>query len=535
MSLLQVDQLSVAFHTRDGVIRAVDEVGFQVERGEITAIIGESGSGKSVACNAILGLLQAPGRIELGRALFEGVDLLQLKANDLRRLRGSEIAMVFQDPMTSLNPYLSIGEQLMEPLLQHRHVSRTEAKKRAIDMLDEVGIERAAERFGAFPHQFSGGMRQRVMIAMALINEPKLLIADEPTTALDVTIQAQILELIAELQQRRQLGVIFISHDLSVVADIATRILVMKDGRIVEQGDRQQIFHAPQHDYTRQLLAAVPQGHRPHQAPDPDILLEVRHLTTRFRGPNRHSAPVLACDDLNFQLRRGEILGMVGESGSGKSTCGRSILRLVEADAGELLFDRIDLRRLSLGQLKPLRRRLQMVFQDPYASLNPRMSIFDTLAEPLLVHGLCTRQTLEPAVCQLMDDVGLARRYLRKYPHEFSGGQRQRIAIGRALATRPDLIVADEPVSALDVTIQAQVLELLVDLVDEYDLSLLFISHDLAVVRYVADRILVLHRGRIVEQGESEALFNAPAHAYTQRLLQAIPGKTLLESGAPGG
>jgi oligopeptide transport system ATP-binding protein len=533
MSLLNVKNLTTRFHTRDGVINAVEDVSFEVEQGEITAIIGESGSGKSIACNSLLGLIpRPPGKIEGGTALFEGQDLLQLSEKELRKLRGSEIAMVFQDPMTSLNPYLTIGEQLIEPLLQHQNMSRADAMARAIELLEEVGITRAAERFRSFPHEFSGGMRQRVMIAMALINEPKLLIADEPTTALDVTIQAQILRLIAELQSRRNIGVIFISHDLSVVADIATRIIVMKDGNVVEHGSRDEIFRNPQHPYTRELLDAVPAGHKDHNAPEDTVLLEVDHLSTWFRSPSKGGETVKACDDLTFNIRRGEILGLVGESGSGKSTCGRSILRLVEPRSGQVRFDGTDLGSLASGEMKRMRRRMQMIFQDPYASLNPRMTIFDTLAEPLLLHRICGRKEVEGGVLKLMDDVGLARRYVRKYPHEFSGGQRQRIAIGRAIATRPEFIVADEPVSALDVTIQAQVLDLIVNLVDEYDLTMLFVSHDLAVVRYIADRILVMHLGQIVETGSAEDVFDRPQHDYTRKLMNAIPGKSLLESGA---
>ena len=536
MALLQVDHLTTRFHTRDGVIHAVEDVSFAVNQSEITAIIGESGSGKSVACNSLLGLIsQPPGRIEGGTALFDGRDLLQLSERELRKIRGSQISMVFQDPMTSLNPFLSIGEQLIEPLIEHRAASRPEARKKAIALLDEVGIERPAQRFGAFPHEFSGGMRQRVMIAMALISEPRLLIADEPTTALDVTIQAQILGLLADLQARRDIGVLFISHDLSVVADIADQIHVMKEGRLVETGKRDQIFHRPQHPYTRQLLAAVPAGHKAHNAPDASVLVAVEHLTTVFGSASRKAGLVTACDDLSFCIHRGEILGLVGESGSGKSSCGRSLIRLVEPDAGEVRFDGTDLLHLAPVAMKKMRRRMQMLFQDPYASLNPRMTIFDTLAEPLLLHRMCPAREVEAAVFKLMDDVGLARRYIRKYPHEFSGGQRQRIAIARALATRPDFVVADEPVSALDVTIQAQILNLITQLVDEYDLTQLFISHDLAVVRYIADRILVMHQGCIVEQGSAKEVFERPQHPYTRQLMSAIPGKSLLESGATAG
>jgi oligopeptide transport system ATP-binding protein len=524
--VLSVEHLSVSFVTRMGVNKAVDDISFTVAAGQITAIIGESGSGKSVACYSLLGLIpQPPGRIDGGRALFEGQDLLQLNAAQLRRVRGRDIAMVFQDPMTCLNPYMTIGEQLMEPLRYHKKVSRTEARERALALLEEVGIRDPGTTIDNYPHQFSGGMRQRVMIAMALINEPKLLIADEPTTALDVTIQAQILQLLAELQRKRNIGVLLISHDLAVVADIADQIVVMQAGRIVEAGDRAAIFRCAQHPYTRKLLQAIPHGGNPESTPPTAALITVRKLSTWFK---QHKSTVKAVDDVSFEIQRGEVLGLVGESGSGKSTIGRSLLRLVPVTAGQVVFDGIDVTALQGRELTALRRRMQFIFQDPFASLNPRMTVFDTLAEPLLLHGIATRGTASEQVLRLMDDVGLARAFVRKYPHEFSGGQRQRIAIGRALATRPDFVVADEPVSALDVTIQAQILELLRTLGREYGLTMLFISHDLAVVRQVADRIAVLHRGKLVEQAPAEELFERPQHAYTRQLLQSIPGRSLL-------
>jgi len=520
--MLSVENLSVSFVTRMGTNKAVDDISFTVHAGRITAIIGESGSGKSVACYSLLGLIpQPPGRIDGGRALFEGRDLLQLAPAELRRIRGRDIAMVFQDPMTCLNPYLTVGKQLMEPLIYHKKVSRAHARARALELLDEVGIRDPATTFDNYPHQFSGGMRQRVMIAMALINEPKLLIADEPTTALDVTIQAQILQLLAQLQKQRNIGVLFISHDLAVVADIADQIVVMQEGRVVEAGDRDAIFRHAQHPYTRKLLNAVPRGGKQGQRAASEPLITVNNLCTWF---GRGASTVKAVDGVSFDVRRGEVLGLVGESGSGKSTIGRSLLRLVPVTSGTVVFDGIDITALEGRELSSLRRRMQFIFQDPFASLNPRMTVYDTLAEPLLLHGMATRHTVAEQVLRLMDDVGLARVFVRKYPHEFSGGQRQRIAIGRALATRPEFVVADEPVSALDVTIQAQILDLLRDLGREYGLTLLFISHDLAVVRQLADRIVVLHRGKIVEQAPAETLFAEPQHAYTRELLQAIPG-----------
>lgn len=532
MALLEVTDLSISFHSRLGRQTAVDGVSFSVEAGQMTAIIGESGSGKSVSCYSLLGLIpQPPGHIDGGRALFQGRDLLQLQESELRRIRGRDIAMVFQDPMTCLNPYMTIGAQVMEPLRYHTGCSRDEARKRALTLLDEVGIRDPQQTFHCYPHEFSGGMRQRVMIAMALINEPKLLIADEPTTALDVTIQAQILALITELQTRRNIGVILISHDLAVVADVADQIVVMESGQVVERGTPNSIFKAAQHPYTQSLLNAIPSGSKQSVTQATSPLLTIRDLRTWFQ-PAGKQPPVKAVDGISFDIHRGEVLGLVGESGSGKSTVGRSLLRLVPVTAGSITFDAQELVGLARPEMTALRRRMQMIFQDPFASLNPRMTVFDTLSEPLLLHRLETRQTAMKAVLKLMDAVGLPRAALRKYPHEFSGGQRQRIAIGRALATRPEFVVADEPVSALDVTIQAQILDLLLQLGAEYKLTLLFISHDLAVVRQVADRVMVMQKGSLAEIADTEDLFRRPQNAYTQKLISAIPGAALGETQA---
>ena len=528
MALLEVNNLGVSFVTRNGINRAVDAISFSVEPGQVTAIIGESGSGKSVACYSLLGLIpQPPGRIDGGTALFEGRDLLQLGESELRQIRGRDIAMIFQDPMTCLNPFMTVGKQLVEPLRYHKQVSQRDARRRALELLEEVGIRDPAATIDNYPHQFSGGMRQRVMIAMALINEPKILIADEPTTALDVTIQAQILQLIADLQHKRNIGVIFISHDLAVVADIADQIVVMQEGKIVEAGDPQAIFKEASHPYTKKLLAAIPTDSKPSKPATAAPLIRVQSLCTWFQQ-GRHQAPVKAVDNVSFDINRGEVLGLVGESGSGKSTIGRSLLRLVPVTSGEVSFDGTELTTLRGRDLKTMRRRMQIIFQDPFASLNPRMTVYDTLAEPLLLHGIESRRSVAQGVLRLMDDVGLARSFVRKYPHEFSGGQRQRIAIGRALATRPEFVVADEPVSALDVTIQAQILDLMQQLGREYGLTMLFISHDLTVVRHLADRILVLYQGKIVEQGSGETLFERPQQPYTRQLLQSIPGRSLL-------
>jgi ABC-type microcin C transport system duplicated ATPase subunit YejF len=529
--LLSVRDLRLAFHTREGITLAVDGVSFDLEAGKVLAIVGESGSGKSVTCYSLLGLVPTPpGRIESGSAIFQGQDLLQLPEAELRKVRGRRIGMIFQDPMTCLNPFMRVGDQLMEPLRIHFRMDKKTARQKAIAALEEVGIRNAEKRIDDYPHQFSGGMRQRVMIAMALIGKPELLIADEPTTALDVTVQAQILALIKSLQVSHKLAVIFITHDLGVAAQMGDELLVMQEGKVVEQGPAAEIFARPQHAYTQKLLSAVLTGAKPEAAnidENAEPLLQVDQVRLSFsvagggifRAPAK--APVL--HGISLQVRKGEILGVVGESGSGKSTLGRCIMQLLAADSGRVLLDGRDLCQLSPGELRSVRRQFQMIFQDPYASLNPRMTVFDTLAEPLLCQGLANRKTLLEQVNQLLDDVGLDRRFIRKYPHEFSGGQRQRIAIARALALRPRLVIADEPVSALDVTIRAQILELLLKLTRKYQLTMIFISHDMSVVRYLCDRVAVMQAGKIVEEGPTEKIFRRPQQEYTRTLLAAIP------------
>jgi ABC-type microcin C transport system duplicated ATPase subunit YejF len=534
MALLQVNNLKVSFHTRNGVVKAVDDVSFSVDSGQTLAIVGESGSGKSVTCYSLLDLLpKPPAVIEGGSALFDGEDLLVCDEDCMRQLRGNHIAMIFQDPMTSLNPFLTIGEQLIEPLIYHpdktQRLRRKAARIEAIDLLNEVGIINSDSRFDSYPHEFSGGMRQRVMIAMALINKPRLLICDEPTTALDVTIQAQILKLIKQLQKTRDVAVVFISHDLGVVAGIADKVLVMCEGKTQDQNTTREVFYNSTSDYTKKLLSAIPKGAKTQAsgAQQGSPLVEVNQLKTYFKDFSKsRDKSVKAVDDVSFSIQKGEIFGLVGESGSGKSTLGRSILQLAPITAGSVVYSGTDLCTLESSKLLAWRPKLQMIFQDPYASLNPRMTVYETLAEPLLYHGIANKKTVAKQVAQLMDDVGLDRSSVLKYPHEFSGGQRQRIAIGRAIATQPEFIVADEPVSALDVTIQAQILELILSLVDQRNLTMLFISHDLSVVRSICDRVAVMQQGKLVELGETEKLWAKPEMPYTQELLQAIPSAT---------
>ncbi|WP_331346830.1 ABC transporter ATP-binding protein [Cellvibrio sp. UBA7661] len=530
--LLSVKNLRVVFNTRNGQTQAVENLSFTLNAGEVLGIVGESGSGKSVACYSLLGLIPTPpGKIESGQAIFHEKDLLSMPEKDLRNIRGNKIAMIFQDPMTSLNPYMRISDQLIEVLLQHKLSNKKIARERAIASLIEVGIRDAETRIDQYPHEFSGGMRQRVMIAMALLAEPEILIADEPTTALDVTVQAQILDLIKHLQKTRKLAVIFITHDLGVAAQMADHVLVMEKGRLIEQGKSTDIFYNPTQVYTQKLLKAVLTTAKPVASaalPDAEPLVEVKNLKVGFASYsgnfwNRIKHFSRGVEGVSLNIRRGEILGLVGESGSGKSTLGRSIIRLVDAQEGEIIFNGMNLLGLTETHMKNIRRDVQMIFQDPYASLNPRMTVFDTLAEPLLVHGVATKDTVLDKIKELMDDVGLDRRFIQKYPHEFSGGQRQRIAIARAIALKPKLIIADEPVSALDVTIRAQILALLLELTQKHNLTMLFISHDMSVVRYLCDRVVVMQHGKFVEEGDTEQLFSAPQQEYTRQLLAAIP------------
>ncbi|GMX61684.1 ABC transporter ATP-binding protein [Paenibacillus elgii] len=531
-TLLQVNQLSVSFYSRDKEVEAVRNVSFEVRKGETLGIVGESGSGKSVTARTIMRLLPSPpSMVKGGEILFQGQNLAYKTEQEMEQIRGREIGMIFQDPMSSLNPTMRIGKQIEESLIKHRKLSKTEARREAIEMLRMVGIPYSEARYMQYPHEFSGGMRQRVMIAIALACRPSLLIADEPTTALDVTIQAQILHQMKELQLKLGTSIILITHDLGVVAGMCDRVVVMKEGEIVETGTTEEIFYSPKHPYTIRLLNALPrldEKKKPKPAPlitrsaEDRLLLEVRSLKQYFDLGKGQI--VKAVNDISFDIRAGETLGVVGESGSGKSTTGRAILRLNEPTGGEVLFKGIALNRLNRGEMKTMRRYMQMIFQDPYASLNPRLRIVDIIGEALDVHRIAGgKKERQKRVEELLDMVGLSPAHAMRYPHEFSGGQRQRIGIARTLAIEPEFIVCDEPLSALDVSIQSQIVKLLEELQQRLGLTYLFIAHDLSMVKHISDRVAVMYKGKIVELAESEELYENPQHAYTKSLLAAIP------------
>ena len=543
------------FQAEDRIVEAVKGVSFQVNRGETLAVVGESGSGKSVTALSILRLVEhgggriVEGVLDFARRDGSILDLRRADAQVMRAIRGSEIAMIFQEPMTSLNPVFTIGEQIAESIRIHQGKSRQEALREALSMLDLVRIPNAKQTLTRHPHQLSGGMRQRVMIAMALACRPSLLIADEPTTALDVTIQAQILQLIRALQVELNMAVMFITHDMGVVAESADRVIVMNQGLKVEEGDCLPLFKSPQHPYTQALLSAVPtmgsmagtmlpakfslmangaQTDAAYQPSTPgEVILKVESLTTRFpiRGGllNRVTKRVHAVESVNFELRAGETLALVGESGCGKSTTGRTLLRLVDPEDGRIHFEGHNLTELGRWAMQPIRRQIQMIFQDPFASLDPRLTVGFSIAEPLFIHGMASPQEAQERVKWLLEKVGLPADSADRYPHEFSGGQRQRIAIARALVLNPKVIVADEAVSALDVSVRAQIINLLLDLQTEFGLSYIFISHDMAVVERVAHRVAVMYLGQIVEMGSRSAIFENPQHAYTKRLMSAVP------------
>lgn len=581
--LLEVIDLQTHFSTEEGTVKAVDKVSFTIYRGETVGIVGESGSGKSVTSLSIMQLISSPpGEIVGGKILYypddndEAIDLLQLQESQMRQYRGNEIAMIFQEPMTSLNPVFTCGNQVMEAILLHQKTSKAEAKAITLDLFKKVQLPDIDRVFKAYPHQLSGGQKQRVMIAMAMSCNPKLLIADEPTTALDVTVQKKILSLMADLSTKIDASIMFITHDLGVIAEIADRVIVMYKGKIVEQGTVNEIFVNPQHPYTKSLLACRPPlDYRLRKLPvvsdfmdvikneDNSIkiieknasvktvidsskisseealeraqklqsqkpILEVKNLKTWF--PNERSflgkvkSYVKAVNDVSFEVYPGETLGLVGESGCGKTTLGRTILRLTEAVSGEVIFEGKNIMNLSQQELKNIRKDVQIIFQDPYSSLNPRMTIGNAIIEPMQVHNILNNdKERKEKVIELLETVGLSAEHYQRYPHEFSGGQRQRICIARALALNPKFIICDESVSALDVSVQAQVLNLLLDLRNKFGFTYIFISHDLSVVKFMSDRMIVMNKGKIEEIGFADDIYNHPQEAYTKKLIDAIP------------
>ncbi len=562
--LLKITDLNVEFVTRRGTIKAAQDINLTVAPGEVLGLVGESGAGKSTIGNAIIDLLEHPGRVSGGSVLFQGEEIRGRSEAEMRSIRGDRIGMIFQDPQTALNPLMTVGDQLVETIIKTRGYDQKRAVECAIELLEGVGIDNAELRLKAYPHQFSGGMRQRVVIALALAGKPELIIADEPTTALDVSIQAQILDLIKQLCEERQLGVIIVTHDIGVIASIATRVAVMYRGKIVETGDVAQILGDPQHEYTKALISAVPRadkkyhrfeavdyieggasrkpidiathwlGKARHQSEDETPAVSVKNLDLSFTLQSallkKNRKMLRAVNDVNFDIKPGETFGIVGESGSGKSTIARLIAGLYTPDRGEISIQgQSVLGNQRDPQIKQARRKLQMIFQDPYSSLNSRMNVMNIVAEPIRFYKLTSSEAeTRQIVGDLLDHVGLGAAVANRYPHEFSGGQRQRISIARALATRPQILICDEPTSALDVSIQAQILNLLKDLQEDLGLTMLFISHDLPVIRQTCDRIAVMRSGQICELAETEELFNNPQHDYSKHLLGLMPKLDLL-------
>ncbi|GGE24683.1 ABC transporter ATP-binding protein [Primorskyibacter flagellatus] len=527
MSVLAINELNIALPRGADRDFAVKDCTYEIGSGEILCVVGESGSGKSMTANAIMGLLPEGVTVAKGTAQFGGQDILRISETQQRALRGEKIAMIFQEPMTALNPLMRIGDQIAEVFEAHNRHRPAERREKALALIREVQLPDPEKIIRAYPFQLSGGQRQRAMIAMALALEPELLIADEPTTALDVTTQAQILRLILDLRERRGMAVMFITHDFGVVAEIADRVIVMRYGEIVERGTAKEVLETPQHDYTKRLLEAIPSGlvaQSVEVAKAP--ALEIRNLAKTYKtggGLFREKREVRAIDNVSLTIARGEVLGLVGESGSGKSTLGRAVVRLVTPDSGEVVVGGTDMAALTDAELRKARHKVQMVFQDPYASLNPRHRIMRALTDGPIAKGVAKTQARARAK-ELMETVGLGADAVDRYPHEFSGGQRQRIGIARALAMDPELIIADEAVSALDVSIQAQVLDLLRDLRTRFDLSILFITHDLRVAAQLCDRIAVMQKGKLVEIGPVSEVFLNPQHDYTRTLLAAVPG-----------
>jgi peptide/nickel transport system ATP-binding protein len=525
--VLSINGLTVGLPSGSDRANAVEDISFSVGPGEIVCVVGESGSGKSVTAQTVMGLLPPELVANAGAALLEGEDVLKATPARLRALRGSRMAMVFQEPMTALNPVMTVGNQIAEVLEIHTSLSQADRRQRVLDIMRAVHLPDPERLIDAYPHQMSGGQRQRIMIAAALVLDPALLVADEPTTALDVTTQAQILQLIRELQERRGTGVLFITHDFGVVAEIAHRVVVMQKGRVVESGTAEDVLHRPQSDYTRLLIASVPSLKPPPRPPKAGpVALATERLSKTYRtgGLLFSSRVVKAAQEVDIVVRRGETVGIVGESGSGKSTVARCVARLIEPTSGAIRIGDIDVARLSQGSLRPHRRHVQIVFQDPYRSLNPRRTVGASIIEGPMNFGLGEGEARKRA-SRLMTLVGLSPDALDRYPHQFSGGQRQRIAIARALAMEPQLLIADEAVSALDVSVQAQVLKLLDDVRQQFDLAVLFITHDLRVAAQICDRIAVMQHGVVVEQGATAEVFATPQHAYTRALFEAAPGK----------
>ncbi len=561
MLLLSVENLSIEFGSKTDQVRAVDQVSFQLEKGATLGLVGESGSGKSVTALAIMQLLQKQARIKTGKIVFNGTNILKYSFDEMRKLRGNKIAMIFQEPMTSLNPVMLCGKQVAESMMVHQSLSKKVAKKHVIELFNQVKLPRPEYIYNAYPHQISGGQKQRVMIAMAIANKPDLLIADEPTTALDVTVQKEIVLLLKELQNTYNMSLLFISHDLGVVSEIANRVAIMYKGKLVEQGDIKTVFTKPKHPYTKGLLACRPPlNGRPEKLTTVDEFMQNNsidsnhiNIETSENRNKRHrilydTKPLIRVEELEkkFVLKKplfgkvkefvravdkvtldvypGETLGLVGESGCGKTTLGRTILRLVEPDSGKILFEEQDVLKLNHQNLKRERKNINIVFQDPYSSLNPRLGIGNAILEPMKVHGLHrNNKERKLKVFELLEKVGLKAEHFHRYPHEFSGGQRQRIVIARTLALNPRFIICDEAVSALDVSVQAKVLNLLNDLKKEFGFTYIFISHDLSVVRYMSDRIMVMKDGKIVEEGDADEVYKNPKTDYTKQLIQSIP------------